>query len=89
MSDSELKILWRIAIGFNVICYFFCYDMGVGFKFMGWLLEGWALYFFAGYYYRRIASKEPKIKWIIICILGYVLTILGKMDKLPILLYFA
>ena len=89
MSDSELKILWRIAIGFNVICYFFCYDMGVGFKFMGWLLEGWGLYFFCGYYYCRIVSKEPKIKWIIICILGYVLTILGKMDKLPILLYFA
>lgn len=83
MSDGELKILWRIAIGINVVDYFLCYDMGVGFRVLGWIFNGWVIYYFAGYYYRRIVSKESWVKWVILGLVGFAFTILGMRGDLP------
>ena len=83
MDDKELKILWRIAIGWNVLCYLLCYDFGVDFGVSGWFLMGWPIYYFAGYYYRRIIAKESTLKWAILGILGFVGTILGILYMEP------
>ena len=83
MDESELKILWRIAIGINILAYYFCYDLGIGFSMLCWVLEGWTIYYFAGYYYRHVIVKEKKIKWIILAIVGYAFTVLGINGMLP------
>lgn len=80
MDDKELNLLWYIAIGYNAICCFLCYDLGVSFKFSAWLLEGWVLYYFAGYYYRHVVSKQKKYVWFIIGLATFTLTILGKLN---------
>ena len=46
-------------------------------------MDGWLIYYFAGYDYPRIATKKSKIKWIVIGLLGFALTILGKEGSLP------
>ena len=51
-DDRELKILWRVAIGFNIVAYILCGDFDVRFGVLGWFLDGWLIYYFAGYYYR-------------------------------------
>ena len=83
MDEKELKILWYIALGYNAVCYYLCWDQGIGFSFLCWFLEGWAILYFAGYYYRHVISKESPIKWIILGVLGYVITILGNYGLLP------
>lgn len=83
MDDRELKVLWRLAIGFNIVSYILCDDFWVSFGVLDWFLDGWLIYYFAGYDYRRIATKESKIKWIVIGLLGFALTILGKEGSLP------
>lgn len=77
MDNKELKILWYISIGWNVLCYFLCYDFGIDFGFDGWMLSGWIIYYFAGYYYRHVVTNESKIKWLIIGLIGFVCTVLG------------
>ena len=46
-------------------------------------MEGWAIYYFAGYYYRHVISKESPVKWAVLGVLGYILTILGNQGFLP------
>lgn len=84
MDDDELKLLWRISIGFNIVCYFLCENFGISFKVLSWFMEGWIIYYFAGYYYKRIASKENSIKWIALGLVGYIVTCLGVSYKLPV-----
>lgn len=83
MDDRELKLLWRVAIGFNVVNYFLCADFGVGFRVLSWIFDGWIIYYFAGYYYRRVASKETLSKWIIIGLIGFLVTVHGNAGMLP------
>lgn len=77
MDEKELKILWYIALGWNVVCYFLCYDLNINFRFLGWILSGWPIYYFAGYYYRHVVVNESKTKWLVLGLIGYVLTFLG------------
>lgn len=77
MDDKELKIIWYITLIWNIIAYYICYDMGNNFKFMNWIIDGWLFYYFAGYYYRHIISKESNVKWAIIGISCFILTNLG------------
>lgn len=79
MDEKELKILWHIALGWNVVCYFLCLDFNIGFSFLGWFLSGWPIYYFAGYYYRHVISKEKTSKWIILGVIGFVGTIYGML----------
>lgn len=85
MNEKELKILWRVAIGFNIVNYFLCADLGVGFRVLSWVFDGWIIYYFAGYYYRHVACKESNIKWIVLGLTGLVITVLGKEGMLPFL----
>lgn len=84
MKDDELKLMWRIAIGYNVFAYFLCENFGISFRVLSWVFEGWTIYYFAGYYFRRVVSKESSVKWISLGLLGYFVTCLGINSKLPI-----
>lgn len=77
MDDKELKILWYITIGWNVVRYFLCYDFDIDFAYSNWIFDGWICYYFAGYYYRRVIANESETKWLLIGILSFVLTVLG------------
>lgn len=79
MDDKELKILWRIAIGWNIVYYFLCLDIHIDFGFSGWFLISWPIYYFIGYYYRHIISRESVIKWSVLGIIGFVGTIVAPM----------
>ena len=79
MNEKELKIMWYVTLGWDAICYYLCTDMGVSFRFLNWFIDGWLIYYFAGYYYRHVISKESKLKWAILGILCYVLTNMGHL----------
>lgn len=74
MDDKELNILWYIAIGWNFICCYLCEDLGISFRLLAWFLEGWTIYYFAGYYYRHVVSKQKKYVWFIAGLLCFALT---------------
>ena len=84
MDEKELKILWYIAIGYNVISYYFCRDIKIGFSVLCWIFEGWTIDYIAGYYYRHVIVKENKIKWTLLAIAGYIFTVMGSNSMLPI-----
>lgn len=88
MDEKELKILWYIAIGYNVIYYYLCLYQGIGFSISQWLLDGWVLCYFLGYYYRHVISKENSVKWFVLAIGGYVFTVLGECGYLHFFKYF-
>lgn len=77
MDKKELKVLLYVALGWNAVSCYLCYDLGYDFRFLAWFLEGWLIYYVAGYYYRHVASEEKKSKWIILGLLGFVITCLG------------
>jgi len=77
MDEKELKMLWLIALGWNAVCYYMCYDFGISFRFLAWFLDGWPIYYFAGYYYRHVIVNESTTKWTIIGLIGFVGTLLG------------
>lgn len=85
MDDKELKLLWRVAIGFNFVCYYVCCDMGTSFRVLAWFADGWPIYYIGGYYYRHVVAKESVLKWALTGLLGFVVTIFGLQGMLPFL----
>ena len=83
MDKKELKILWYIAIGYNVVLYYLCRNHDIGFSVLCWILEGWTVLYFAGYYYRHVIAEESILKWILLGIVGYIFTVLGNNGLLP------
>lgn len=77
MDEKELTLLWYIGIGWNVVSIYLCNNLGFNFRFGAWMLDDWMLYYFAGYYYRRVISNQSKVKWTILGIGGFVLTMIG------------
>lgn len=80
MNEKELKIMWYIALGWNATTYFLCLNFGIEFMFDCWILNGWIIYFVAGYCYRHIFEKENKLKWTILGIVCLSLTIICKLN---------
>ena len=58
MDEKELKTLWYIAIGFNVLSYYLCSNLRLNLSVSAWLLDGWFIYYFAGYYYHHVIVNE-------------------------------
>lgn len=83
MDKKELKLLWYIALGFNVIYYYLCKDIGVNFRVLAWIFDGWVIYYFAGYYYRHVVAEEKTIKWVILGIVGFAFTVFGMNGYIP------
>ena len=84
MNEKELKMLWRIAIWFNIIAFYVCGNFGIDFNVSAWLLDGWLIYYVSGYYFRHVIVKESSIKWISLCAFGYLVTCFGVNSLLPV-----
>lgn len=74
MDEKELKILWYIGLGWNVISCYLTEDIGIKFRVLSWFLDGWTIYYFAGYYYRHVVSKQKKSIWFVLGIMAFALT---------------
>ncbi len=79
MKDNEIKLLFYIALGWNVISIYLCKNFGVSFRYSGWFLSSWVNSYFIGYYYKRIISKESIKKWLFIALIGFGITLAAKM----------
>lgn len=78
MSDWELNLLFGMGIAWNVISIYLCADFDIGFSYNCWLLSGWLIYFYAGYYCDRGVNDYNKKRIYILGISGFVITVLGR-----------
>lgn len=78
MTDEELTIVFVIGVAWNVFQAYLCADVGVGFSFSGWMLSGWALAYFAGYYIWRVINKQNFSKLFWLGIVGVGVTIFAR-----------
>ena len=78
MEDWELKLLFYIGIGWYIVRTYLTIDFNIGFSYSGWLLQDFALYFFAGYFCKRIVNEKNKKYWYILGIIGFLITIFGE-----------
>ena len=77
MKNWELNILFAIALLWNFVSIYMTADIGIKFSYSGWLLSGWIISFFAGYYCDRIVNEKNKRKFYICGVAGYIVTVLG------------
>lgn len=77
IEDWELKLLFAIGMGWYIASTFLTVDFNIGFSYSGWLLQDFALYFFAGYFCKRIVNEENKKYWYILGVIGFLITVFG------------
>ena len=78
LTDWELKILIGIGLAWNFVSIYCVKDFGFTFPFSGWILGEYALYFVLGYAVDRIVTEKMKIKLYGLGILGYLISVLGR-----------
>lgn len=76
MTDWECRIMVLIAMIWNALKVFLGNGLGVPFRFSGWLLETWILYFAAGYIVERIINKKNRWAFYLLGAAGYIITIM-------------
>lgn len=77
MSDSEVKILFGVAILWNVVTIYLTADFGVSSQFSAWIFSGWMISFFAGYFVDRIVNDKNKKILYLVGVLGFAVSVLG------------
>ncbi len=78
MSNQELKVLLKIAIIWNIVSINLSENLNIEFAYSGWLLSGWIISFYAGYYCRRVINNKNKKKLYLIGTICFLITILCK-----------
>lgn len=78
MHDWELRLLFGIGIGWNVVSIYLTLDFGVGFSYSGWMLSGWVMLFFLGYYCSRMINDNNKKYLYLWGLAGFIVTVCGK-----------
>ncbi len=78
MTNQELKLLLKIAIIWNIVSINLSKNLNIEFAYSGWLLSGWIISFYAGYYCRRVINNKNKKKLYVIGIICFLITILCK-----------
>lgn len=78
MSDWEIKFLFMLSIGWNVISIYLVNDLGWNFNYGKWLMASWTLYFFLGHFHDRIIGEENKKIWYLLGIAGFLITVFWK-----------
>lgn len=58
LSDWELNLLLVVSLMWNVVSIYLTVDVNIGFSYSGFMLSGWMLHFFAGYYCCRIVNPR-------------------------------
>lgn len=75
MEDWELKLLFAIGIGWYTVSTYLTVDFNIGFSYSGWFLQEFVLYFFAGYFCKRIVNEANKKFWYVLGIAGFLITL--------------
>lgn len=78
MEDWELKLLFSIGVGWYVVRAYFAIDFNIGFSYNCWFLQDFTLYFFAGYFCKRIINGNNKKYFYILGVIGFLITIFGE-----------
>lgn len=78
MNDSEVKILFGVALIWNVVSIYLTADVGVSFQFSAWIFSGWIISFFAGYFVDRIVNDQNKKNLYLLGSVGFLVTVLGS-----------
>lgn len=78
MTDWEIKLLFWLSIGWNVVSIYLVNDLGWNFHYGKWLMASWTIYFFLGYFQHRIIHENNKKFWYICGFLGFLVTILWQ-----------
>lgn len=60
MTNGELHVIFGAAVFWVAVEYYFSEALGIYFSFKNWLLDGIVIYFFLGYYLRRVLT--PRLK---------------------------
>lgn len=76
LSNYELNLLFKISIIWNIFSIYLTKNFNIAFSFNGWLLSGWTLLFFSGYYIKRITKEINQKKLYLIGIIGLIITII-------------
>lgn len=78
MSNWELNLLFGIGIVWNIVSIYLCTDFNINFSYYNWMLSGFSIYFFAGYYCTRIVNDLNKKRVYIFGTAGFIITVLGR-----------
>ena len=78
LRDWELNLLFAIGVAWNAVRVYLTADFDIGFSYNSWMLSGWVLSFFAGYYIYRNVRQSNKKKWYLFGIAGFFISILGQ-----------
>lgn len=78
LTNWELRFLIGIGLVWNFVSIYCVKDIGFTFPFSGWILGECALYFVLGYAVDRIVTEKMKIKLYGLGILGYLISVLGR-----------
>lgn len=78
MSDWEVKLLFWMSIGWNVVSIYLINDLGWNFHYGKWIMASWTIYFFLGYFHNRIINASNKKFWYIMGIIGFFVTVLWQ-----------
>ena len=78
-EKSELKILFWVAIVWNVFYVYLSTDLGIAFWYRGFILEEYAILYVLGYLADRIVDEKNEKFFYIAGVAGFVITVLGKL----------
>ena len=79
MSDRECMFMVAVAMIWNCVKVYLTTDFGVEFKFSGWLLETWILYFTAGYLVSRLINEKNRKAVYLLGFAGYIITVILRL----------
>ena len=78
MKDQEIEIFFLVAILWNIVSIYLTLDIGVGFSYSGWILSGYIIYYFAGYFCKRIINDNNKKIMYTLGIIGFIVSVFGR-----------
>ncbi|MEE3342643.1 MAG: acyltransferase [Bacilli bacterium] len=78
LSNYELNLIFKISIFWNIVSIYLTKDLGINFSFNSWMLSSWSLFFFLGYYYKKVINENNKNKLYILGIIGLIITIVCR-----------
>ncbi len=78
MSDWEVKLLFGLSIGWNVVSIYLINDLGWNFHYGKWIMASWTIYFFLGHFHDRIVNENNKKIWYLLGLAGFFVTVLWQ-----------
>lgn len=86
LENWELNVVFVIAILWQIVSVYVAAIRNIGFGYTGWIVSGWMVYYFAGYYLDRVMTDANKKLLYIFGVAAYVITVIGIIglgDRFP------